>query len=271
MSEVREFEFQIDGIVTIRRLRDLLDAWDDTFSSLQTKLGKDQVVSNHVSDLSGGSAAAACIVEFSTTVAADEFSRYYYQVGIASQYEDISHLPKYISKPAKKLRKAIPRDVEEGMDGVVWRSPASEQLLQEVDANEKLDSSLFDDILPQATPTSYGVLEGRLEALNSHQGLEARIYDSLFSRAVKISLNPSDREKIRELWDKKVTVQGVISRDVRSGVPLRVLDIDAIAEVVPHGLDPWAWKDAAGVLEGKVDDLPSEKLIRKIWDEEDLY
>ena len=98
--------------------------------------------------------------------------------------------------------------------------------------------------------------------MTSRGGLRVVVYDDLFDRAVRCGLTQSQHEKLRDLWDHSVIVQGTLRRDQRTGRPLSVKEVVNIYER-HEPMDKYAWMKAKGAMRNVRPDLKSEELIRK--------
>ncbi len=111
---------------------------------------------------------------------------------------------------------------------------------------------------------SLGTVTGVIETVSSRRGLKFTLYDSLFDKAVYCYFNEEQREKIREVWGKRVSVAGRIVRDPYSGRPIRVFNVRRIE--VLEDVPPDSYERARGVLPWKEGDEPSEVIIRRSRD-----
>jgi len=259
--ELRTFEFQLDGKVTVDSLFHAVDAWRATFSHLAQEIGTKNIVDNRITDLQGGSAIAMTEVSFADQESADRFTSLFENTALHARGDILTPPPESIRVPVGKLRVAAR---EASQDGIVWRTPDQDFLILPIRADVATTS--YSPSSDAITNESIGVITGRLESLSSRQGLRAVIYDHVFDKAVRFTLDESLKEKVRDMWDKPVEAVGVVRRDGRTGRPLSIHDVTNISPVMIAG-DPWAWKSARGVLKHVEPGVPTEDLLARIWDE----
>jgi hypothetical protein len=112
----------------------------------------------------------------------------------------------------------------------------------------------------------YGTITGLVETLSRRQTLRFILYDDLFDKAIKCFFEEDQREMMRDIWDKKVTVTGRITRDAITGRPLEMHDIQNVKIISdrPQG----SFKRARGVIPWREGNEYAEVIIRRIRDEE---
>jgi hypothetical protein len=71
---------------------------------------------------------------------------------------------------------------------------------------------------------------------------------------------------LRDIWGKNVTVIGYIYRDMITGRPLEIHDIQSIDVIQTP--EPGAYKKARGILPWRLGDETAEQTIRRIRDDE---
>jgi len=119
---------------------------------------------------------------------------------------------------------------------------------------------------PSTKAYSYGVIAGKVENLIGHKNLKLTLYDTLFNKGVICYVEEEKRELLRNIWGKNVTVSGCIYRDIITGRPIEIHDIETI-EIIPLP-EPGAYKKARGILPWKTGDETAEQTIRRIRDDE---
>ncbi len=114
---------------------------------------------------------------------------------------------------------------------------------------------------------AFGAVEGMVQTLTSRNGLRFTLYDSLSDRAVTcyFSIDATERarqeEMMRNAWEKRVIVQGVIGRDPETDRPIEVRRITQVIPVI--GGD---YREAGGILKGVGSDELPEAMIRRARD-----
>ena len=98
----------------------------------------------------------------------------------------------------------------------------------------------------QVALNTFGAIEGRIRTLTDRRALRFTLYDSLFDAPVICHLSPDTEERARQLWRKRVIVEGLVRRDPKSGIPTQIRDIRGIQEVPPT--PPGSYRAARGAL-----------------------
>lgn len=79
-----------------------------------------------------------------------------------------------------------------------------------------------------ATSIAYGAVEGRAQTAPGRAGLPFTPYNKTFNSAVSCYVEPGKEALMRDIWGKRVAVQGRVTRDSATGRPLSVRQISAI-------------------------------------------
>ena len=119
---------------------------------------------------------------------------------------------------------------------------------------------------PVAVPlrAALGAIEGVVEVLSRRRSLHFNLYDTLFDRPVSCYVDPTESDRMRDIWGKHVTVEGLVSRDAEHGYPIAVRSITDI-KIVPDA-PPGSYKKARGAIPRKPDQPRAEEVIRKMRD-----
>jgi hypothetical protein len=117
---------------------------------------------------------------------------------------------------------------------------------------------------PEVPLISFGAVEGRIQTLTNRRSLRFILYDALDDRAVACYLKRGEEGMIQHLFDRRVIVEGEVSRDPWSGRPRTIRRITAV-EPLPELADG-DWREARGALARVWDGMPAEVAIRKIRD-----
>lgn len=121
------------------------------------------------------------------------------------------------------------------------------------------------DGTPRLTTTkAFGAVTGRIQTLSSRGGYAFTLYDAVFDKAVSCYLQAEQEDWIRDKWDRRAIVEGLVSRDPETDRPLNIRGITAI-EILPE--------PAVGVYLPTLNDLPptntgegTDALIRRLRD-----
>lgn len=116
----------------------------------------------------------------------------------------------------------------------------------------------------QRQVSSSGRLVGIVQTLSQARGLHFRMTEELSGRSVAGNFHSDLSEEMREVWGKRATVEGIVTRDARTGLPLAIMDVRKVAPVPEF--QPGAFQQARGVLEFSPDGEPAEVLIRRLRD-----
>lgn len=112
---------------------------------------------------------------------------------------------------------------------------------------------------------AFGAVGGRVQTVSSWRRLGFTLYDSIFDRGVSCYLQAAQQHLIADKWDKRVLVEGVVSRDPESGRPVAIRDI---AKIVLIGEDERGdYRDAAGLFPLEPGEESGTVVLRRIRDE----
>jgi hypothetical protein len=237
------------------RLEAFAKAVSELFSlldSLSREIGGREQITWVVQDLSGSSAIA---VIRGITPSKPELVE-----SIVAGYGTIGH--------ALEVASAIPYP-----DRVAIHARAIADLLRNGSEIESIRFETPDQdsiIRPQPTQTfqpshltvAFGAVEGNVQTLTNRGGLRFTLYDQLFDKAVSCYLRPGDEERMRNLWGKRVIIEGRVARDPISGRAVTIRDISEITPLVEGG----GYQRAKGALPFKPGQLSPEELIRRVRD-----
>ncbi len=109
-----------------------------------------------------------------------------------------------------------------------------------------------------------GSLRGIVETLSQRRGLMFILYDPIFDRPVKCYLSAGQEDKMRDIWGKRVAVQGRIGREPVFGRPVAMRDITGV-RLLP-ALRPGSFKLARGVLPFDPQAEKPEDQVRRLRD-----
>lgn len=112
--------------------------------------------------------------------------------------------------------------------------------------------------------TALGVLTGVVNTISAEPRPRLTLHDDLFDRAVNCYPAANQRDLMRDVWNKRVAVMGMIYRDPETGRPVQVTDIISITATDEK--QPGAFLRAGGALPWQEGDEPSEVMIRRIRD-----
>jgi hypothetical protein len=155
------------------------------------------------------------------------------------------------------------------LDGVVPELSLSSGELAVVISSEDLDPSINEPLLDVDADSSLpervsaiGSLTGIVQMVSHARDVRFSIRDERSGRILKSYVSADQTENLRAAWDKRAVVEGLITRDARSGVPVALADVRRIslAREVPAG----AFMRARGILRVEGDMEPPEETIRRL-------
>ena len=92
----------------------------------------------------------------------------------------------------------------------------------------------------------FGAIEGRIRTLSDRKALRFTLYDNLFDAPVICHLSPAIEDRARQLWRKRVIVEGLVRREVKTGIPTQIRDIRDIHEMPSAA--PGSYRAARGAM-----------------------
>lgn len=182
----------------------------------------------------------------------EQVVRNYLEVGQALEaHTTVPYSPR-VTKEASGLAALL----RSGVEGVRFETAESEATVREIAPP-----------VQAATPErrqheSFGAVSGRVQTLTSRSRLRFTLYDRLYDRAVSCYLAEGRESLMREMWDKLATVEGVLTRDARSGRPLAVRNITRVTRVEEAA--PQDYIKARRVLPLGPGDPSPEEAIRRL-------
>lgn len=114
-------------------------------------------------------------------------------------------------------------------------------------------------------PTDRGAVTGRVQTISSRSGLRFTLYELLSNRAVSCYVEAGAEDKLVGVWDRIVTVEGVVTRDPETGRPLAVRRISEIHTLEDEG-QRGGYMKARAILPRRPGDLRAEDRIRRLRD-----
>jgi DNA polymerase III alpha subunit (gram-positive type) len=93
---------------------------------------------------------------------------------------------------------------------------------------------------------TFGCVRGRVESISKRQYLHFTLYDYNDDHPIQCFYTDGQKEKMRNIWDKLVYVEGAISRDEENDLVNSVNDIASITIIKER--KPQEWRNALGCL-----------------------
>jgi hypothetical protein len=124
---------------------------------------------------------------------------------------------------------------------------------------------------PNAAPTqrhervsAFGSLTGTVQMLSQTRGLHFRIIDDTYGYSVPGRFREEITEEMRAIWGDRAIVQGLITRDRRTGRPIAITEVRDV-QPAPE-VKPGAFLRARGALSADSAIAPSEEAVRRLRD-----
>ena len=117
---------------------------------------------------------------------------------------------------------------------------------------------------PDSPRSAVGVVTGTIQTLSSRAGLRFNLYDTIHDKSVSCYLNPGQEELMREVWGRRASVTGTVSREVGSGRPTAIRDILKVELL--EDTAPGSYKLAKGAVPWKRGDVRPEEAVRRVRD-----
>ncbi len=242
----------LNGEIPVNLFAEALSSLSGLLHALSEEITAGKTIEWQIVDLSAGSATA--VIQ-----------------GIADTTEDVEKITTAFAVIGQHLQIGKPIPYSQKVTQSVWKIASI--------LDGKISSIEFgvDDQIYHITQSgfqekpitkaySYGVIIGKVENLIGHRKLKFTLYDNLFNRGVTCYVEEEKRELLRNIWGKTVSVTGYIYRDMVTGRPLEIHDIESI-EIVPLK-EPGIYKKARGVLPWKPGDETAAQTIRRLRDDE---
>ena len=105
------------------------------------------------------------------------------------------------------------------VEAIVFQSALRETIIR------KREAPGIGEWQPALAVEAYGAIEGRVQTLTSRGALRFTLYDTLHDRAVSCYVAADGDSLLRDIWGKRVLVEGWVSREGKSGRPLAVRQI----------------------------------------------
>lgn len=254
------FSLQLDGETSIELFANALAGWAGAMTGASKLVGKHHVISNYVTDLSGGSAITESTVTFDSAEAADRFEALMNDVHLAVREDTVDELPVPLRRGASRLRTILRSD---GRTSMVLRSSTRDVLVPSSVSSDLVYARPEIAKLPSEV---FGELIGRLQAVSSRKAFTGTLYDDTFDKSVRCYFDAGQEDLVRNVWDRRVSIVGSIRRDPATGRPLSIRDIKSVTPEVGH-VEEHAWQQARGILKHALPHERPEVLLRRLRDE----
>lgn len=120
----------------------------------------------------------------------------------------------------------------------------------------------------QERVSAFGSVTGVVRTLSRSRGLFFTVADESYGRTVTCRFGPelsaSMADTMRDLWDRRAIVEGIVVRDRRTGHPIHVANVERVTAAPQWS--PGAFLRARGVLESPCNAEAPEATIRRLRD-----
>jgi hypothetical protein len=170
--------------------------------------------------------------------------------------------------PSKKLRPAYDHFV----DLVDASRPPSKRvdwlLLINDEADVEVVSTAVDSEISDVVFESYDTVVGIITAINDRGGFHFSLSDELYGRSAYCSVVPGPRQEqvLRQIWRKRVMVEGLVKRDPADAHVLQIREIDANRLHILPDPQPGSYRDSLGLSLWEQGDKLPEDIVREMRD-----
>ena len=237
--------FEMGGRIDIKQFEEGVIAFRRLVSALTGNNRVDWVVS----DLQPGSAVATLEGECDNPQITDRIVRKYESIGESLQKR-------------KEIRDS--KRVTNAVNAVMNLTYSVEYIRFET---SEFDYTVFAggrSRVEPATTSAIGSITGIVQILSNRGSLRFNLYDTIFDKAVSCYLSPGQEELMRELWGRRATVSGRVTRDAETGRPITIRQIMGVE--VPDEQPLVSFRDARGTVPWVPGDLLPEEAIRRLRD-----
>jgi hypothetical protein len=245
--------FELSGRVSLAKFAEAMKRFQKLIADLSADMSTGDLITWDVEDLNKGSAITTVQ---GTNAPAEDIERVVVAYGtIGRALERRSPIPysNRIQRDALNLAKLV--------DGSVTALRFETEFIDAI-VGPQLTA-------PVETPTitySYGAIKGRVETLTSRRGLRFTVYDAIFDRPISCYLREGQEDHMRNAWERRVVVTGLIGREPETKRPVVVRDIQNI-EILSDATTG-DYRLARGALGSHDKTPPAEVIIRSMRDGE---
>jgi hypothetical protein len=244
----------LKGTVPLDLYADAIAGLSGLVSALSKELAANARIEWVVEDLRGGSADATIIGLSNDMASVERVVDAYAQIGSSLQYGQKIPYSLNVQKAAQKIM------------GIL-NGKVSAVTLATLDQSYTVTSEESVATQERQLTTAFGSVEGVIHTLAGKDGLRFTLYDALFGRAVScyFSADPKERgqqeELMRNSWEKRAIVQGLVTRDSLTDRPLEIRQISQVIPVISGD-----YRKSRGALAELKDETPAEQIIRHLRD-----
>jgi len=239
---------KLNGDVSLSDFTKVMNHFTNLIELLTSEVGKQAEVDWDIAKLEGGSATAVVIGRSIDEIVVDKIIQAYEIVGQAITENKPIPFSDTIAIEARSITHVINGKIK----SIEMRTDEFKTII---------NSSMVEEISEEEMNYSFGTVIGWVETLSKRGNLRFVLYDTMFDRAVTCYLAKDQEGLMLDAWDKKIAVAGKVYRDLETGRPYQVREVNYIEEksrspqgsfMLAQGIIPW--------VEG--DELPEEQIRR---------
>jgi len=208
----------LNGDINIHQFSIAISNLESLVREITKDIAADKNVQWIIHDLQAGSAVATVRGESDIVSDVERIVDAYTNVGKALEQGKRPDYSESVVKAARGIVGILDKQVTSVRfetavaDTVVYRQPKSE-------------------MYQPSTTKANGAIEGRVQTLTSRKGLRFTLYDTLYDRAVSCYLEEDQDDMMREVWGRRVIIEGEVSRDSLSNRPIAIRYISNIRQL----------------------------------------
>lgn len=250
-----EVTLRLDGQIPLASFVEAMQSLNGLMKTLGDDVAPSTVIEWTVIGLESGSAIATIQGTTANVPEWDEVRRVTHALAVVARSLHNNTVVPYSPRVREQARRLV---------GVI-KGPVKAIHLKAADEEEEIIISAEALDEPRLI-ASYGSVEGRVLTLSSRHGLQFNLYDAVYDRAVACFIDAQRVEEIRQVWRKRVRVDGLVSRDIASGRPESIHNIDAIRVIEPKTAG--GFESTRGVAprpESSPDAVEAIRRVRDAW------
>ena len=237
--------FEIGGTVMVDQLATGVSLFHRLVSALTADTGVQWVVE----DLQSGSAVVTLEGHSETPHEVERVVLSYADVGRALEDQEYLTYQPPVNRVAEQIR-----SFAETVEAVRF---------QTAEADYTVITGKNSKISPKLT-VSIGSVTGRIQTVSNRGRLRFNLYDSTFDRAVGCYLQNGQEELVREVWGRRASVSGRVTRESDTGRALAVRDILEVE--ILKDIAPGSYRLARGAVSLEPGSESAFEVIRRLRD-----
>lgn len=238
----------LEGSVTLADFSEAIGYFNELVNNLSKEVSQSADIQWRIADLEYGSATA--VIQ-----------------GYSADEEDIQRVTQAYQVVSNALveKQSIPyseevRNAAYSLTSVIGKSVTSVQT--EVEGYTAVVEKPFIEVAEsEGKPFAFGSVTGKVETLSRRGRLRVVLYDHIFDQAINCYFQEDQQSLMRDIWGKRVTITGMVSRNPDNGKAIEVRKITDVAIVDDNVIG--AFRKARGIISWDTDETP-EQAIRRL-------